>query len=312
MDDDRRRRFVLQAMDERTGAPCLEALLWIADLPELRSVLADEAQDDPHLRRAYELTPNQLAAVGSLAEPPFSPDQRLDRLEPWHCHREAPYLVHTGYELALMIDGRKPLAVFGDVYPTDWLDETMSRFDLFVEQRRFVRKIVDKPLLARYPLGEDRRWRHLSDGFGGPRGSVMEDRRLSLDGRGAHRVEREARTPAGYAAGIRGMAERLVDRARAEAASAYRCLITASGLPTWSRESRFLPEAASCRTVQDVRAVCFPGGFGNACSLFGADKQRRNVRRWHGSGSQSAQNTRGADRPGDPPGRGTRRRGTRG
>jgi hypothetical protein len=152
MDDDRRRRFVLQAMDERTGAPCLEALLWIADLPELRSVLADEAQDDPHLRRAYELTPNQLAAVGSLAEPPFSPDQRLDRLEPWHWLREAPYLVHTGYELALMIEGRKPLAVFGDVYPTDWLDETTSRFDLFVEQRRFVRKIVDKPLLARYPL----------------------------------------------------------------------------------------------------------------------------------------------------------------
>ena len=149
---DRGRRCVLQAVDERTGAPGLEALVWIADLPELRSLLAHEAEDDPDLRQPYELTPEQLAAIGRLAEPQFIPDERLQRLDPWHWLREAPYLVHTGYELALMLEGRKPLAVFGDVHPADWLDETVSRFAPFVHEGRFVRRIIDATLSARYPL----------------------------------------------------------------------------------------------------------------------------------------------------------------
>lgn len=154
MNDERRRCFVLQAMDERTGAPCLEALVWIASLPELRSLLAYGAADDPELRQAYELTPDQLKAVGMLADPAFLPDERLHLLKSWHWLREAPYLVHTGYELALMLEGRKPLAVFGDVYPADWLDETASRFEPFVEGGRLLRRVVDEPLSARYALAK--------------------------------------------------------------------------------------------------------------------------------------------------------------
>jgi hypothetical protein len=32
---------------------------------------------------------------------------------------DAPYLIHTGYELPLLLEGRKKLAVFGDAYPPD-------------------------------------------------------------------------------------------------------------------------------------------------------------------------------------------------
>jgi hypothetical protein len=154
MNSDRRKRFVLQAVDEQTGTPCLEALLWIADVAELRPLLADEAEDDPELRRSYELAPDQLRAVGRLAEPPFSPDERLHRLDPWHSNREAPYLIHTGYELALMMERRKSLTFFHDVFPADWLDEIMSRFDPFVARGKFVRRIVDEPLSAHHPLAE--------------------------------------------------------------------------------------------------------------------------------------------------------------
>ncbi|MGF6155619.1 hypothetical protein M2267_000847 [Ensifer sp. KUDG1] len=39
-----------------------------------------------------------------------------------------PYLVHTGYELPLMLEGRKPFAYFGDDPASPWLEETKALF----------------------------------------------------------------------------------------------------------------------------------------------------------------------------------------
>jgi hypothetical protein len=44
-----------------------------------------------------------------------------------------------------MLEGRKPLAVFHDVYPFEPFERQMSRFDAFVRDGRFVRRIVDQP-----------------------------------------------------------------------------------------------------------------------------------------------------------------------
>jgi hypothetical protein len=63
----------------------------------------------------------------------------------WHPIREVPYLVHTNFELPLMLEGLKPLAVFHDAYPTEWLTETLERFEPFVRSGRLVRSIVDTP-----------------------------------------------------------------------------------------------------------------------------------------------------------------------
>src|SRR4029077_4316563 len=66
-------------------------------------------------------------------------------LVPWHRLREVPYLIHTGFELALMLEGRKPLAAFSDVYPCEWLDELIQRLDRYVEEVRVIKYIVDAP-----------------------------------------------------------------------------------------------------------------------------------------------------------------------
>lgn len=55
-----------------------------------------------------------------------------------------------------MLEGRKPLAVFADAYPADWFDEWMARFDPYVADGRFVRRIIDTPLPRPRTLGGER------------------------------------------------------------------------------------------------------------------------------------------------------------
>ncbi|WP_337267556.1 hypothetical protein [Oryzifoliimicrobium ureilyticus] len=48
--------------------------------------------------------------------------------QPHHAIRDAPYLIHTNYELPLMLDGLKPLAVFSDSEGSPILDQMKARF----------------------------------------------------------------------------------------------------------------------------------------------------------------------------------------
>jgi hypothetical protein len=139
------RQFVLQALDPDTGCAVLEARFRTADLSALRAVLGEDAGDDPDLRCGYDLSDDQLAAIVQRFGVAFDPAGRSTVLAPWQSIREVPYLVHTHFELALMLDGRKPLAVFNDTYPSEWFDELVSRFDPYVADGRFVRRIVDRP-----------------------------------------------------------------------------------------------------------------------------------------------------------------------
>lgn len=143
-DKDQCRQFVLQAEDPETGAPILEARVHTADIAALRLVIGADADDDPGLTCSYELSSDQVRAIAALFALPIAPDPRLQVLTPWHSLREAPYLIHTGFELPLMIEGRKPLAVFMEAYPCEWFDRHMGRFDPFVTEGRFVRRVVDQ------------------------------------------------------------------------------------------------------------------------------------------------------------------------
>ena len=62
----------------------------------------------------------------------FDPDGRDHPLTKWTVIREPPYLVHTGFELVLMIDGRKPFTrMGGNSYPPhQYYDEDL--FDRYV------------------------------------------------------------------------------------------------------------------------------------------------------------------------------------
>jgi hypothetical protein len=59
---------------------------------------------------------------------------------PWHALRNVPYLIHTGFELPLMLEGRKPLAAFCD--SAEWLKRELGIFDRFVKQERLVMRTI--------------------------------------------------------------------------------------------------------------------------------------------------------------------------
>jgi hypothetical protein len=138
-------RFVLQTVDLHTGCTIAEALLNIHDLGALRRILGIDAGDARALENVHEVEADTLGALGALSHPPFVPDPIFTRLSPWDSLREVPYLVHTNFELPLMLEGRKPFAKFSDVYPLPWFEALLARFDPHVRHHRFVRRIIDEP-----------------------------------------------------------------------------------------------------------------------------------------------------------------------
>jgi len=110
-------RFVLQAIDPDLGCPVLEAAFNVAVLDELRALLGPCTDDDPELRRGYVIDAAELTAIRERFSVAFDPGGREVRLDPWHSLREVPYLVHTHYELPLLLEGRKQLARMCEYYP---------------------------------------------------------------------------------------------------------------------------------------------------------------------------------------------------
>lgn len=147
------RRFILQAIDPDHGSPVFEAM-FVAEQPdEVRRLLGDGAKDDPELEMHYRLESDEVAAISRHFSVPFDPGGRPTSLYQWTQSREFPYLVHGGFELALMIDGRKPFTRMGpDHYPPHrhWNED---RFDHYVEQGLLHKEItlekLDESIQAR-------------------------------------------------------------------------------------------------------------------------------------------------------------------
>ena len=111
------RWFVLQAEDPALGCSVLEARFEVANLCELRIALAGQADDDADLRHSYVLDGCQLRAITKAFEVAFDAEGRTVTLSPWHSTRDTPYLIHTGFELFLMLKAENHLRNF----PTDIL-----------------------------------------------------------------------------------------------------------------------------------------------------------------------------------------------
>jgi hypothetical protein len=142
------RHFVLQARDPDHGCPVFEARFPVADLDELRALIGANADDDPEFEGSYTLDAAETAAVAARFGVAFDPEGREVHLWPWTEQwdkmRRIPYLVHGGYELALLLEGRKQLARFLDVYPPDrHFDE--DRFDRYVAEGVLHKEVVVEP-----------------------------------------------------------------------------------------------------------------------------------------------------------------------
>lgn len=110
-------RFILQAFDPEYGHPAFETMFLVERLEELRALLGTAADEDPALEMHYTLDRGDLDAINRHFGLAFDPGGRVTCLTKWTSIREPPYLVHTGFELVLMIDGRKPFTRMDDSYP---------------------------------------------------------------------------------------------------------------------------------------------------------------------------------------------------
>ena len=148
------RRFVLQALDPDQGHAVLETLLLVTDIERLRAILGETAKDDPDLTRTYCLDAADLAAIEQAFGAAIEAGGRDVCLDPWHSIRDVPYLVHTGYELPLLLEGRKALACFSDVYPPErFFGE--EYFDRYVAQGVLVKEVVLEPSTELHGLKRD-------------------------------------------------------------------------------------------------------------------------------------------------------------
>jgi len=108
------RPFILQAFDPEYGHPAFETMFVVERLEELRVLLGTAADEDPELAMVYTLDAGDLDAINRRFGLAFDPGGRVTRLAKWIRNREPPYLVHTGFELVLMIDGRKLFALMSE------------------------------------------------------------------------------------------------------------------------------------------------------------------------------------------------------
>jgi hypothetical protein len=146
-------RFILQAYDPEYACPAFEAMFTVEQLEELQVLLGPDARSDPKIQRLYWLQPADLAALSQRFGVTFEAGGRDVALLRRHSTREPPYLVHTGYELPLLLDGRKKLARFHHEYPPHqhgWEDA----FDRFVAERVLHKEVDVEPF--------DRPHRHAS------------------------------------------------------------------------------------------------------------------------------------------------------
>lgn len=150
-------QFLIQAFDREQWCPVLQAMFAVDDPEALRAILGGMADHDPKLEKAYFLDDQELAAIVATFNVSFDTAQLDSKdLEISVFQRRTsdrmPYLSHTGYELPLLLEGRKKLARMSDLYPPMRF-EGEDRFDHWVTRgvlrREEVNEPFDKPIESR-------------------------------------------------------------------------------------------------------------------------------------------------------------------
>ncbi len=147
------RRFVLELLDDVTQCPIEETTFEVDDIDELCMLVCVSAADIDRLW--IELEPEQFAQLKSRFNVTFEARNLIVGLRTWHRLDDLPYKVHTNRELALMLQGTKPLAYFSGQYPpppdTKEIPETL--FDPYVAAGRFVKREYVVPMSEGKVLG---------------------------------------------------------------------------------------------------------------------------------------------------------------
>ena len=143
------RYFVISAFDRDQWCDVLEARFRTDDFDGIRAILGDAQNNDPELHGYYTLDKATLAAFVERFDVAFDPTALdCDELDIVFCGLHSisatPYLVHTGFELPLLIDGRKKMARMGNEYPPMTF-EGEDRFDRWVEKGLLHKEVFLEP-----------------------------------------------------------------------------------------------------------------------------------------------------------------------
>ncbi|WP_067064971.1 hypothetical protein [Roseateles chitosanitabidus] len=138
-------KFVLEFLDESLGCVggigVLTADSWLV----LRDLL-DADIDELKPGCEFDLDVQDLAVIHASANVSFQMRTGTAScrasLRAWLRLDDLPYVVHTNRELALILAGEKPLAVFHEVFPTDPADSFIpdEYFAPYVESQGLVRR----------------------------------------------------------------------------------------------------------------------------------------------------------------------------
>jgi hypothetical protein len=214
-------RFILQAYHPEYGCPAFETMFVVERLEELQALLGPDARSDPEIWMLYWLEPADLAAIYQRFGVAFDGGGRDVALRRWHSTREPPYLVHTGYELPLLLDGRKKLARFHDEYPPiehGWEDQ----FDRSVAEGLLHKGSRCRAVRQAASFSERARHRRPAHGLVHAAGRRVAHPGVPPDHEDQDWLERHARAARGHALWLRGLAERLVGRLSAPQAQPVR------------------------------------------------------------------------------------------
>jgi hypothetical protein len=172
-------RFFLQAIDAELGCPVLEAAFDVDDLDDLRALLGLGVDEDPELRGLYAIDAHELAAISRRFGVTFDPEDHDVYLERWHFLRAVPYLVHTGYELPLLLDGTKKFARMGAAYPPH-RHHGEERFDRYVAEGLLHKEVSLEPFPEPYTLKDGRVIEGRRDAYYTPKGEEWRIRAWKL------------------------------------------------------------------------------------------------------------------------------------
>ena len=114
--------FIIEAFDRDLWCPVAQTLFHVRDVGSLRAILGEDTDQDPDLQNGYYLDDAQLDELRARFNVKFDRSEfksadLIIELFRWQGPDEEPYLIHTGYELPLLLDGRKKLARMSHAYP---------------------------------------------------------------------------------------------------------------------------------------------------------------------------------------------------
>lgn len=141
--------FIISVFDLQLWCPVLESRFAVDDILALRAIAGADVDTDPNFDWRYHIDIDDLQAIGQK----FGMSLDLERLnlpesEIWLGRvqnspgEDIPYLIHTGFELPLMLEGRKKLARFLNIHPR----EAEDAFDRWVEKGRLHKEVFLKPV----------------------------------------------------------------------------------------------------------------------------------------------------------------------